>query len=157
MAVPEKITGFLRDKGVEFDEVEHSETFTSADEAKAIGVDADEVAKVIVVRHQAGRALFVLPASHRIHMNTVRKVLGDKKAQMAREEEMEADLSDYALGAVPPFGELVGAPLYLDEHLSAHETVVFAAGTHTDSIRMRVGYLPQLGTYELVEVCKPDA
>ena len=47
-----------------------------------------------------------------------------------------------------------GAQLYLDAHLAEHETVVFSAGTHTDSIRMRVSDLRTLGTHTIVEVCQ---
>jgi Ala-tRNA(Pro) deacylase len=154
MAVPEKITEFLRGKGASFEEVAHDEAFTSVEESQSLGVEVGEVAKVIVVKLEGGYALVALPASEKTNMRGFRKIIGDKHARFASEEEMERDYPDYALGSVPPFGELVGAPLYIDTHLAEHDTVVFAAGTHTDSIKMRVEDLKNLGPHEVIEACR---
>lgn len=154
MALPAKVADFLKRKGASFEAVSHAETFSSAEEAQTLGIEAGAVAKVIVVRHAGGLALFALPASSRTDMKAVREALGDKNARFATEEEMARDLSGYALGSAPPFAELVGAPLYLDQHLADHETVVFAAGTHTDSIKMGVADLRALGPHTVVEVCR---
>jgi Ala-tRNA(Pro) deacylase len=56
---------------------------------------------------------------------------------MATEEEIEKDFPNYELGAVPPLGSLVGAPTYVDPEVMGHDTLVFAAGTQTESIRVR--------------------
>jgi Ala-tRNA(Pro) deacylase len=154
MAVPAKISTFLSSKGVTFEAVEHAETLSSVEEAQALGIEAGEVAKVIVVRHGGRTALFALPAGSRTDMKAVREALGDKNARFATEEEMAQDLRDYALGSVPPFSDLVGATLYLDRHLADHQTVVFAAGTHTDSIKMAVADLRALGPHDVGEFCR---
>lgn len=153
MAIPKKIGSFLKKKGAAFEAVAHEETFSSVEEAQALGVEAGEVAKVIVVHHAGGTALFTLPASSRIDMKAVRNAVDDKNARFATEEEMARDLRDYALGSVPPFGDLVRAALFLDQHLADHESVVFAAGTHTDSIKMKVADLRALGANTVLEVC----
>ena len=161
MAGTEKVTEYLGRKSAAFELVSHAETLSSIEEARALGIDAGDVAKVIVVHHAGGLALFALPAGSRTKMSAVHDAVGDKHARFATEDEMARELPDYALGSVPPFAELVGAPLYLDQHLAEHEMVVFAAGTHTDSIKMAVSALRDLGPHELVEVCKissaPDA
>jgi len=153
MAVPPQISGFLSGRGVSFDVFTHAESFTAVAEAKTLGIEAGEVAKVVVVHYQDGMALLVLPARSHADMKAVREALGDHHVRLATENEMSRDLPNYAPGTVPPFGELVGAPLYLDAHLAEHETVVFGAGTHTDSIRMRMSDLRTLGPHTIVEVC----
>ena len=45
---------------------------------------------------------------------------------------------DCEVGAEPPFGTLYGVPLWLDASFENQEVMVFNAGTHTDTIRMRV-------------------
>jgi Ala-tRNA(Pro) deacylase len=161
MAGTEKVTEYLGRKGAAFELVSHAETLSSIDEARALGIDAGEVAKVIVVHHAGGLALFALPAGSRTSMGAVHKAVGDAHARFATEDEMARELPDYALGSVPPIAELVRAPLYLDRHLAEHDMVVFAAGTHTDSIKMTVSALRDLGPHEIVEVCHvssaPDA
>lgn len=56
MALPGKISKFLRKKKVVFEAVAHAETFTSVEEAAALGIEAGEVAKVIVVDTGARRS-----------------------------------------------------------------------------------------------------
>lgn len=38
---------------------------------------------------------------------------------------------------MPPLGSLHGAPTYVDPEVMQHDTVVFAAGTQTESVRVR--------------------
>ncbi len=40
-------------------------------------------------------------------------------------------------------GSLLGAPLYADQELLAHETVVFAAGSQTQSVQLKTADLRQ--------------
>ena len=42
------------------------------------------------------------------------------------------------LGARPPLGSLLGAPLLVDPEVMSHDTVLVAAGTQTESVRARV-------------------
>lgn len=154
MAVPPQISDYLSERGVNFDVVTHTETFSAIQEARTLGIEAGEVAKVVVIHHQDGMALLALPARSHADMKAVREALGDHDLRLATEDEMFRDLPDYAPGTVPPLGELVGARLYLDAHLAENETVVFAAGTHTDSIRMRMSDLRNLGPHTIVEVCQ---
>jgi Ala-tRNA(Pro) deacylase len=154
MAVPPRISGFLSGRGVNFDIFTHAEAFTAVEEARKLGIEAGDVAKVVVIRYQDRMALLVLPARSHADMKAVREALGDHQVRLATENEMSRELPNYAPGTVPPFGELVGAPLYLDAHLAEHETVVFGAGTHTDSIRMRTSDLRTLGPHTIVEICQ---
>lgn len=154
MAVPAIVTDLLDRKGVPYDVLSHAETFSSVEEAGALGIGADEVAKVLVVHSEGGRALFVLPASHRIDLHLVREAVEDRHARLATEDEMQRDLPAFALGSVPPIGELAKAAVFVDHHLTGHGTVAFAAGTHSDSIRMRVADLLALGPHAVVEVCR---
>ena len=154
MVGTEKVTEYLGRKGAAFELVSHAETLSSIDEARALGIDAGEVAKVIVVHHASGLALFALPAGSRTSMKAVHHAVDDGHARFATEDEMARELPDFALGSVPPFAELVGAPLYLDTHIVEHDSVVFAAGTHTDSIRMAVSDLQALAPHEVVEICR---
>ena len=39
---------------------------------------------------------------------------------------------DCLVGAMPPFGNLYGVPVYLDASLTDDPEIVFQAGTHTD-------------------------
>ena len=45
---------------------------------------------------------------------------------------------------MPPLGNLYDLPVYVDEALTRDEEIVFNAGTHQDTIRMRYGDFTRL-------------
>jgi DNA-binding Lrp family transcriptional regulator len=63
--------------------------------------------------------------------------VGDKHVRLATEEEIEKDFPGYELGAMLPLGSLHGAPTFLDPEVMRHDTLVFAAGTQTESVKVR--------------------
>jgi Ala-tRNA(Pro) deacylase len=114
-----------------FEVLPHRQAYTSTDEARALGVDADEVLKTLAVRTGPGYALVVIPASRRLDLRLVRNALGDHHARLASEEELGRDYAAYQLGALPPLGALLGCELYVDPEVLGHDTVAFAAGSQT--------------------------
>lgn len=141
MAVNEKVKGYLDGAGVVWEAREHPETMSSAEEARALGVDPDEVAKTLLLKDRSGYALAVIPGGHRLDMHKARAITGDTHTRLATEDEMESDFSDYDLGAVPPAPGLVGLRCFVDPLVKEREWIVFPAGTHTDSVRMKTADL----------------
>jgi prolyl-tRNA editing enzyme YbaK/EbsC (Cys-tRNA(Pro) deacylase) len=95
------------------------------------------VLKTLAVRTSSGYALAVIPASCRLDLHLVREALDDRHARLASEEELGRDFAGYQPGALPPLGALVGASVYVDPEVLRHDTVAFAAGTQTESVKLR--------------------
>ena len=55
------VTEHLEQQGSAFEVLPHRQTYTSADEARALGIDADEVLKPLAMRTGSGYALMVIP------------------------------------------------------------------------------------------------
>jgi Ala-tRNA(Pro) deacylase len=127
---------YMRERGVPFEAIPHEEAYTSIDEARALGISADEVLKCILVKAASGYAVAVVPGGRRLDMRRVRHAVGDPHAQLATEEEMAQHFPDFELGALPPLGGLLGVPVYVDPEVTEHETVVFAAGSQTESVKV---------------------
>jgi Ala-tRNA(Pro) deacylase len=141
------VTEHLEQQGAAFEVLAHRQAYTSIEEAQALGVDADEVLKTLAVRTGPGYVLAVIPAAWRLDLRLVREAVGDHHARLASEDELRHDFPDYQLGALPPLGVLVGANLYVDPEVLGHGTVVFAAGTQTESVKMQTQEL--FGTGEI--------
>lgn len=58
----------------------------------------------------------------------------------------------FELGAVPPFGGPIGDRTILDFRLADRESVVFEAGTHDRSIRLRTADLLRLTAAETADI-----
>lgn len=130
-------TEYLEGRGVPFEVVPHEKAFTSIDEARALGIDADVVVKTLLLDTAEGHALAVIPGDRRLDMRLVEQVVGDKHAHLATEQEIERDLPEVELGSLPPLGGLLRAHVYVDPEVMRHDVIVFAAGVQTESIRAR--------------------
>ena len=136
-----QVTEHLENHGVPFEPIAHQQTYTSIAEARALGIDASEVVKTVAMRVADGYALMAIPATCRLDMHLVQAAVGDRHVRLATEEELRRDFPDFELGALPPLGSLLGAPLYVDQEVLQHETVVFAAGSQTESVQLRTADL----------------
>lgn len=128
----------LTERHVPFEVIEHPRAFTSVAEALSMGVSADDVLKALLVDTDRGHVLVVVPGAARVDMQRLRHAVGDPHAHLATEAEIEEDLPDVDLGALPPLGSLFAIPTYVDPEVLRHDTVVFAAGSQERSIKARV-------------------
>lgn len=154
MAVNQKLSEYLDSTGKQWQPLSHVETLSSVDEARALGIDSDEVAKSLVLKSREGYALAVIPGGHRLDMHKVRDATGDKTIRLASENDLERDFPDYELGAAPPAAGLLNVLGFVDPTVRSREWIVFAAGTHTDSVRMKTADLIGLSDFteaDLVE------
>jgi Ala-tRNA(Pro) deacylase len=90
-----------------------------------------------------GYALMAVPATCRLDMHLVQAAVGDRHVRFATEEELLRDFPGIELSTLPPLGSLLGAQLYVDQEVLQHETVVFAAGSQTESVQIRTADLFQ--------------
>ena len=106
-----QVTEHLQTRGVPFEHIAHQQAYTSIAEARALGIGASEVLKTVAVRVAGGYALTAVPATGRLDMHLVQAAVGDRHVRLATEEELLRDFPGFELGALPPLGSLLGAPL----------------------------------------------
>jgi Ala-tRNA(Pro) deacylase len=150
-------TEYLESRGIAFDVVPHDKAFTSVDEARALGIEADAVVKTLLLDTGVGHALAVIPGDRRLDMRLVEHAVGDKHVHLATEQEIEHDLPGVELGSLPPLGGFLRARVYVDPEVLEHETIVFAGGTQTESIRARSADLFRDETVTVAKITKDFA
>jgi Ala-tRNA(Pro) deacylase len=153
----EDVTGFLDQAGVDHDVLEHSHTERAADEAAALGIEPEEVAKTLVLVTPGGNVRAVLAASERVDLHKVAGVLGigGKKVHLASEEDLARDYANFELGAVPPFGGREDQVI-VDERLAERDSVVLEAGTHEQSVRLKAADLVRLTRAQVADICREE-
>jgi Cys-tRNA(Pro) deacylase len=151
------VTRFLEEAGIDFDVLEHARTEKAADEATALGIVPEEVAKTLVLVAAGGNVRAVVAASERIDLRKVAATLGasGKKVHLASEENLARDYSDFELGAVPPFGGREDQVL-VDERLAGRDSVVVEAGSHEKSVRLKVADLVRLTRARVADISKEE-
>ena len=151
------VVGFLEAAGIDFDVLEHAHTERAADEAAALGIGSEEVAKTLVLVTSTGNVRGVLAASERIDFHKVAAVLGigGKKVQLASEDDLARDYPDFELGAVPPFGGREDQVI-VDERLAGRDSVVVEAGSHHRSVRLKAVDLVRLTRAQVADICREE-
>lgn len=150
-------TEHLQRRGVAFETIPHAKAFTSIDEARSLGVQADEVVKTLLLDTASGHVLAVIPGDRRLDMKLVEEAVGDKHARLATESEIARDFPGYELGCLPPIGSLLETPLYVDPDVKRHETIVFAAGSQTESVKVRTEDLFREENVRIVRLTRSPA
>jgi Ala-tRNA(Pro) deacylase len=73
----------------------------------------------------------------KIDMKALRNELPFKHVELASEKEFASLFPDSEIGAMVPFGNLYSLRVYVDKSLSMDEDIVFNAGTHVDTVKMK--------------------
>jgi Ala-tRNA(Pro) deacylase len=131
------VTEYLDARGVPHEVIHHDPSMSSLEEARAVHVDADHVLKAVVIATRAGRAVAVIPASRRLDLHLVREALADPCARLATEDELRSEYPSIELGGAPALGWLLDAETLVDPCVLESDTLVFAAGNRTESVRVQ--------------------
>jgi len=137
MSISRTLNAYLDHERVHYDVLPHPEAFRALAIAQTLHTPGKEMAKVVIVKVQERFAMTVLPASWNVDLRRLRTVFATHRVRLATEDEITGLFPDCELGAMPPFGNLYGLPVYVDQSLTEDEEIVFQAGTHSDAVRMR--------------------
>ena len=95
------------------------------------------MAKVVVALVDGRPDELILPASRRVRLDRVQRLLGAKEVRLATEKEMEEHFGDCETGAIPPLRHWQNVEVLMDTAMQVPGNILFPAGTHADSVSMR--------------------
>lgn len=137
MAVAKMLKEYLDKNKVKYEKKKHAEVYTAQEIAHAQHVPGRYLAKSVIVKVDDKMVMFVMPSNLMIDMPKLKKLTGAKALRLATEEEFASLFPGCEIGAMPPFGNLYNIPVCVDKSLTADEFIVFNAGTHTDTIKVK--------------------
>jgi Ala-tRNA(Pro) deacylase len=129
MSIAPTLKRYLTAENIQYEEIQHEFSMTSARTAEASHVPGDRLAKGVVLRRDDGYMLAVMPASHHLRLTELRAQLGDN-VDMANEAEINELVRDCANGAVPAVGKCYGLNIIVDESIEAQPEIYMEAGDH---------------------------
>jgi Ala-tRNA(Pro) deacylase len=131
------IGDYLQSRQIWFEIMLHRPAPSAMKRAQSVHVPGRKVAKGVLVKSPRGDVLVVLPATHRIDMERLAGILGERQVRLATEDEVESIFLDCERGALPPFGRLYGLRTVVDESLAREGEIVFVANRRHEGLRMR--------------------
>ncbi len=149
-----KIIEFLSSKGIDFEKLEHIPVMTSSAASGARGSSLSQGAKAIVVKAGDEYYHLIVSAAVRLDNKKLRKILGTRRVRFATSDEL-LELTGCLPGAVPPFGNLFGLPVLMDDALLSEDIVYFNCGSHTVSLRMKRADLAEATEAQIENFHKP--
>jgi Ala-tRNA(Pro) deacylase len=131
-----KLREYLDKQGIKYVNITHSLGYTAQEIASLAHIPGRELAKTVMVYLDDKLAMAVLPASTHVSLSKLKEVTGARTVTLATEREFRSAFPDCETGAMPPFGNLYGLPVYVDISLSFDKEIVFNAGTHRELVRL---------------------
>jgi Ala-tRNA(Pro) deacylase len=137
MPILKKLKEVLDQANVCYEVYHHALAYTAQEVATAQHLSAKEVAKVVMLKMNGDLVMGVIAANHKINLSTVKASLGVKDVRLATEAEFTSRFPECEIGAMPPFGNLFGVPVFVDPALEKDEYIYFNAGNHVQTVRMK--------------------
>ncbi len=137
MKCRERLEVYLREQQVPFQLQHHTQAFTAQKIAQSEHIPGKMVAKTVIVLADNNMIALVLPATYLVDLKKVQAALGAREIRLAHEAEFVATFSDCEVGTMPPFGNLYGIPVYVEQRLTEEETMTFPVGTYTDTMSLK--------------------
>ena len=150
-----RLEQYFRENHVEYTLEHHPQAFTARGVAASEHVTPARVAKTVIIRADGKLVMVVLPASEDIYVPGLASALGAEYVRLADENEFGPTFPDCEVGAMPPFGNLYGLPVYVDATLGNFETIRFEAGTYTDTMCVKYVDFVRLVNPRVVDVGRP--
>lgn len=137
MPMLQRLMAFLDDNQAKYTHHSHPAAYTAREVASAEHVPAHRIAKTVVFLSENGYGMAVLPGDSMLDVHGLQTLLRVSRLRLATESELNDLFPDCELGAMAPFGNLCGLPVFVDSSLANEETIAFNAGTHRDVLHMR--------------------
>ena len=131
-----KVRAFLDEHHTKYMVISHSKAYTAQGIAAIAHIPGRELAKTVIVKLDGALSMAVLPASYQVDVLALKKAVGVKDVSLASEREFKQHFPDCETGAMPPFGNLYGMSVFVDESLSRDQEIVFNAGSHSELVRI---------------------
>ena len=131
-----RLKEFLDQQQIKYLTIRHSRAYTAQETAETAHISGKELAKTVMVKLDGKMAMAVLPADEQVDLELLKSSAHARSATLASETEFTKLFPQCELGAMPPFGNLYNQDVYVEESLTADETIAFNAGSHAELIQL---------------------
>lgn len=131
-----KLKELLDKEKIKYLTITHAPAYTAQETAQSAHITGREMAKPVIVKIDGKMKMVVIPATSKLNLNSIKDFTHSKNVELANEFEFGSFFSDCELGAMPPFGNLFGIEVLIEESLAKNEQIAFNGGTHTELIKL---------------------
>lgn len=137
MPILKRLKESLDQAKISYEVYNHPQAFTAQEIAARQHMSGREMAKVVILKADSAYVMAVVSANSKVSLRKAQAALGARSVSLATESEFASLFPECEIGAMPPFGNLFGLPVYVDSALEKDETIFFNAGNHQQTVRLR--------------------
>jgi len=140
---------YLETHHVKYQCIPHSPTYTAQEIAASAHISGKQLAKTVIIKIGDQLAMVVLPADDHINFAALKELTGRTDIDLARESDFKTTFPECEVGAMPPFGNLYGIPVFVSNRLSQGK-IAFNSGSHSELVQMSYGDFERLVKPEVI-------
>lgn len=127
---------FLEGNHIHYSVIQHKPAYTAQEIAEVAHIKGKSLAKIVMIKVDGKLAMVVGSAAWHINLNALKKQIKASIVELASEYEFQESFPDVEVGAMPPFGNLFGMDVYVDDGLLLEKEIAFNGGNHTELVKM---------------------
>ncbi|HSB97538.1 MAG TPA: YbaK/EbsC family protein [Spongiibacteraceae bacterium] len=156
MSIPARLSHYLRQHGIGYEICAHKLSSSSIETARAAHIQAQQLAKSVILEDEAGLVMAIVPADQSVMVGQLTRLLGRPNLHLADEIKVAMQFEDCQAGAVPSVGMAWGMDTVVDDALDSSATVYLESGDHERLLRLtHEQFLNLMGDRYLDHFSKP--
>jgi Ala-tRNA(Pro) deacylase len=152
MGIIKKLKELFDETKVSYEVYNHPLAYTAQEIAQRQHFSGNEMAKIVMLKLDGKVVMAVVTGNRKVHLPTIRASLAAYEVSLATEDEFYSKFPGCEIGAMPPFGNLFGLPVYVDPAVTKDESIYFNAGNHVQTVRMRYKDFEKLVNPQVVQL-----
>ncbi len=148
-----RLKDYLNRNNVNFVTYYHNPIYTAEDLAAHLNVSLNTIAKTYLLRADGENMLLAIPACCEIDIDKLRSGLSRNDIDFPSEGSHEKLFPDCEADALPPFGNLYGIKVYVDDHFGEGGELIFFAGSFRDSVKIKFDDFKRLVNPVITSCC----
>lgn len=132
-----QLSEFLDKNLIWYRSIPHAVAYTAPEIAASAHIPGKQLAKTVILKVDGQLSMLIEPSSYHVNLRRLQDMIKAKSIELASESEFRDRFIDCEIGAMPPFGNLYGMPVYVDRKLAEDGIIAFNAGSHAELLEMR--------------------
>jgi Ala-tRNA(Pro) deacylase len=152
MSISTRLKELLDTSNVVYESRSHAPAYSATRTAEAMHIPGGSLAKTVIVNADGLLRMAVLASDAKVNLDHLQWVTRAENIRLANETEFKDAFPTCEPGAIPPFGNLFGLPVFCDTRLAYNDSIEFNAGSHTDTIRMAFDDFKRLARPTMIDL-----
>jgi len=148
MSISKKLINYLAEKKINYELIEHRIVFTAWDLVETLHLKKPgEVVKTLLVKMDKDPVMVLLPANKNLDKMKFKKIFNVERKKQGLKAVKDIDFSKEAwmkknvkigeLGAIPPFGQLLKMPVFMDNLVFKQPKIIVNTGEYGISLKIK--------------------